>query len=68
MTDARAATPAVRLVGVTKSFGDVVAVVNPQSKKTLQATVIAAGKVSVNAAAPARVAANTTSPSTTIER
>lgn len=48
-------------------LGDVVAIVNQQSKKTLQATVVGAGKVSVNAAAPSRVAINTTSPST-IER
>lgn len=48
-------------------LGDVVAVVNQQSKKSLQATVVGAGKVSVNAAAPSRVAINTTSPST-IER
>lgn len=49
-------------------LGDVVTVVNQQSKKTLQATVVAAGKVSINAAPmPSRVAVNTASPST-IER
>jgi flagella basal body P-ring formation protein FlgA len=38
--------------------GDFIAVVNPQSKKTLQAQVVAPGKVSVSAPLPGRVAAN----------
>jgi flagellar basal body P-ring formation protein FlgA len=38
--------------------GDIIAVVNPQSKKILQAQVIAPGKVSVSAPLPGRVAAN----------
>jgi flagellar basal body P-ring formation protein FlgA len=38
--------------------GDYIAVVNPQSKKTLQAQVIAPGKVSVSAPLPGRIAAN----------
>ena len=36
--------------------GDMIAVVNPQSKKTLQAQVIAPGKVSVSAPLPGRIA------------
>ncbi|KAA2234828.1 flagellar basal body P-ring formation chaperone FlgA [Salinarimonas soli] len=36
--------------------GDVVSVTNPQSKRTLQATVVAPGKVSVQAATPGPVA------------
>jgi flagellar basal body P-ring formation protein FlgA len=36
--------------------GDVIAVVNPQSKKVLQGTVVGPGKVSVSAAPPGRVA------------
>lgn len=36
--------------------GDVIAVTNPQSKKVLQAQVVAPGKVSVSAAIPGRVA------------
>ena len=39
--------------------GDFIAVVNPQSKKTLQAQVVAPGKVSVSAPLLGRVAANT---------
>jgi flagella basal body P-ring formation protein FlgA len=38
--------------------GDLIAVVNPQSKKTLQAQVVGPGKVSVSAPLPGRVAAN----------
>jgi flagellar basal body P-ring formation protein FlgA len=38
--------------------GDTIAVVNPQSKKILQATVVAPGKVAVAAALVGRVAAN----------
>lgn len=38
--------------------GDTIAVVNPQSKKTLQAQVVAPGKVSVSAPLPGRVAVN----------
>ena len=41
--------------------GDTIAVVNPQSKKTLQAQVVGPGKVSVSAPLPGRVALNTTS-------
>ena len=41
------------------ALGDTIAVVNPQSKKTLQAQVVAPGKVSVSAPLPGRVAANT---------
>ncbi len=41
------------------ALGDVISVLNVQSKHTIQATVVGAGRVSVNAA-PARVAANTT--------
>jgi flagella basal body P-ring formation protein FlgA len=37
--------------------GDVITVTNPQSKKSLQAQVVAPGKVSVSAALPGRVAA-----------
>ena len=37
--------------------GDAIAVVNPQSKRTLQATVVAPGRVSVSTALPGRVAA-----------
>lgn len=40
--------------------GDSIAVLNPQSKKTLQAQIVAPGKVSVNAALPGRVASNPT--------
>jgi flagellar basal body P-ring formation protein FlgA len=40
--------------------GDIIAVVNPQSKKTLQAQVVAPGKVSVSAPLPGRIAANLT--------
>ncbi len=40
--------------------GDMIAVVNPQSKKTLQAQVVAPGKVSVSAPLPGRIAANLT--------
>jgi flagella basal body P-ring formation protein FlgA len=40
------------------ALGDIIAVVNPQSKKSLQAQVIAPGKVSVSAPLPGRVAAN----------
>ena len=36
--------------------GDLIAVTNPQSKKALQATVVAPGRVSVGAALPGRVA------------
>ena len=36
--------------------GDTIAVVNPQSKRTLQALVVAPGKVSVSAALPGPVA------------
>jgi flagellar basal body P-ring formation protein FlgA len=39
--------------------GDFIAVVNPQSKKTLHAQVVAPGKVSVSAPLPGRIAANT---------
>jgi flagella basal body P-ring formation protein FlgA len=38
--------------------GDTISVVNPQSKKTLQAQVVAPGKVSVSAALPGLMAAN----------
>jgi flagella basal body P-ring formation protein FlgA len=38
--------------------GDFIAVVNPQSKKILQAQVVAPGKVSVSAPLPGRIAAN----------
>jgi flagella basal body P-ring formation protein FlgA len=41
------------------ALGDVISVLNVQSKHTIQATVVGPGRVSVNAA-PARVAANTT--------
>ena len=41
------------------ALGDVISVLNVQSKHTIQATVIGAGRVSVNAP-PARLAANTT--------
>jgi flagella basal body P-ring formation protein FlgA len=41
--------------------GDIIAVVNPQSKKTLQAQIIAPGKVSVSAPLPGPVAVNTSS-------
>ena len=37
--------------------GDTIGVVNPQSKKTLQAQIIGPGRVSVNGAVPGRVAA-----------
>ena len=43
------------------ALGDTIAVVNPQSKKTLQAQVIAPGKVSVSAPPPGRVAAHISS-------
>jgi flagella basal body P-ring formation protein FlgA len=39
--------------------GDTIAVVNPQSKKTLQAQVVAPGKVSVSGPLPGRIASNT---------
>ena len=42
--------------------GDAIAVVNPQSKKTLQATVVGPGKVAVTAAPIGRVALNTAQP------
>jgi flagella basal body P-ring formation protein FlgA len=38
--------------------GDIIAVVNPQSKKTLQAQIVAPGKVSVSGPLPGRVAVN----------
>ena len=41
------------------ALGDTIAVVNPQSKKTLQAQVVAPGKVSVSAPLPGRVASHT---------
>jgi flagella basal body P-ring formation protein FlgA len=44
------------------SLGDAIAVVNPQSKKTLQATVIGPGKVAVTAAPIGRVALHTAQP------
>jgi flagella basal body P-ring formation protein FlgA len=40
------------------ALGDFIPVVNPQSKKTLQAQVVAPGKVSVSAPLPGRIAAN----------
>jgi flagella basal body P-ring formation protein FlgA len=40
------------------ALGDTIAVVNPQSKKTLQGQVVAPGKVSVSAPLPGRVAAH----------
>jgi flagella basal body P-ring formation protein FlgA len=40
------------------ALGDTIAVVNPQSKKTLQAQVVAPGKVSVSAPMPGRIAAH----------
>jgi flagellar basal body P-ring formation protein FlgA len=40
------------------ALGDTIAVTNPQSKKILQAQVVAPGKVSVSAPLPGRVAAN----------
>jgi flagella basal body P-ring formation protein FlgA len=44
------------------AMGDTVSVTNPQSKKTLQATVVGPGKVSVSAAIPGRVASAGASP------
>jgi flagella basal body P-ring formation protein FlgA len=41
------------------ALGDVINVLNVQSKHTVQATVVGSGRVSVNAP-PARLAANTT--------
>ncbi len=38
--------------------GDTIGVVNPQSKKTLQATIVAPGKVAVSAGPIDRVASN----------
>jgi flagella basal body P-ring formation protein FlgA len=43
------------------ALGDTIAVVNPQSNKTLQGQVVAPGKVSVNAPLPGRIAANVAS-------
>jgi flagellar basal body P-ring formation protein FlgA len=40
--------------------GDMIAVVNPQTKKILQAQVVAPGKVSVSAPLPGRIASNLT--------
>jgi flagella basal body P-ring formation protein FlgA len=42
--------------------GDTIAVVNPQSKKTLQAQIVAPGKVSVSAALPGPIASNASMP------
>jgi flagellar basal body P-ring formation protein FlgA len=38
--------------------GDTIAVVNPQSKKTLQGQIIGPGRVSVSAPMPGRIAGN----------